>query len=575
MRRVVIVSILMSLLVWTAVFAEDVIHTKDGKRFSGKLESFDGKVAVLKTKYGTLKVPASDIEYLVKEMWRVKIGKREVLEGELIGKDDEVVRIGTRWGGIIEIPRKHIKSMETFKKVMTGEGKEVTLTREEVMQLQREAIGLLRAKEYDEAIKVYRKVLVFYPENEIALYNTACALALKGDRDRAVDYLKRSVLAGYVDFRHIKEDPDLDSIRDHPVYEEIMKNREQYEFKAASNRLNRLKKRFGEGYFYEVDKKHRFIFATYQSKEILNRLKEVLLEYAKAQWNFLFKNKPSYYITIVLPSPADFRKIVSGRSTGGFYDHANRMLVTPSLGGALIHEFTHALHFADMDARRQHHPIWIVEGLSTCFETSEVTNNCAIPKHNHRLTVIQRAIVVEWLIPLDKFVNYSHTQYMRNASVCYAESRYIMFYLWKHNLLDKFYKLYVEEEYKKDRTGRSALEKVLGKKLEEFQKEWEEWVKAQKVEIKRVAKGGPFMGIGLTAAAGGIQVLRVAPGGPADKAGVKEGDLIISIDGEPVKTRDRLIEILQKHKPGDVIELEVLRGDEKMKIRLELGRRED
>jgi len=575
MRRVVVVLVLVSLLVWTAVFAEDVIHTKDGKRFSGKLESFDGKIAVLKTKYGTLKVPASDIEYLVREMWRVKIGKREVLEGELVEENDDVVRLKTSWGGVIEVPRKHIASMETFRKVSTGEGKDVSLTRQEAQRLSREALGLLQQKRYDECIKVYRKVLIVYPDDQIALYNTACAYALKGDRERAADFLKRSVLAGYVDFRHMERDPDLDSIRDHPIYKEIMKNKEKYEYKAATNRLNSLKKRFGEGYLYEVDEEHRFIFATYQSKEILERLKNVLLEYAKAQWNFIFKNKPSYYITIVLPSPADFRKMVGGRGIGGFYNHAGRMLVTPSIGGALIHEFTHALHFADMDARRQQHPIWIVEGLATCFETSEVTDNCAVPKHNHRLTVIQRTIAAGRCIPLDKFVNYSHLQYMGNASVCYAQSRYIMFYLWKHNLLDKFYKLYVEEEYKKDKTGRSALEKVLGKKLEEFQKEWEEWVKGQKVEIKRVAKGGPFMGIGLAAAAGGIQVLRVVPGGPADKAGIKEGDLIISIDGEPVKTRDRLIEILKKHKPGDVIELEVLRRDEKMKIKLELGRRED
>ncbi|WP_411079374.1 S41 family peptidase [Streptomyces sp. cmx-18-6] len=51
---------------------------------------------------------------------------------------------------------------------------------------------------------------------------------------------------------------------------------------------------------------------------------------------------------------------------------------------------------------------------------------------------------------------------------------------------------------------------------------------------------GSYLGVGLTArrtARGGVAVSRVQPGGPADRAGVREGDLLRTIDGRRVETR--------------------------------------
>ncbi|MCX7702786.1 MAG: PDZ domain-containing protein [Planctomycetota bacterium] len=561
------------LSVLSLVFGEDAVRTKDGKRFSGEIQKFDGKILVLKTKYGTLEIPAGDIEFFEKEMWRVKIGKRQVIEGEVIEEDKEKVRFRTPYGELT-FPKKEVE-LEKFKKVMKGTGEEITVSQEEAAQLHRQALALLQQKKFDEAIKVYERILIVFPEDEIALYNTACAYALKGDREAAAEYLKRSVLAGYVDFRHMERDTDLDSIREHPTYKEIMEKKEEYEYKAAHKRLEGLKKRFGENYLYKIDQESRLIFATNTSEEILERLKKVLLEFAQAQWGYLFKNKPTYYITIVLPTTEDFRKLVGNQAIGGFYNHASRTLITPSIGGALIHEFTHALHFADMDARRQQHPSWIVEGFSTCFETSEVRDGKPCPKQNYRLSVVQQAVAAGNFIPLERFFRLNHQQYMQNASLCYAMSRSIMFYLWRNDLLVKFYQTYTEEEYGKDSSGRSAIEKVSGKKLDEFQKEWVEWVKNEKIDEKRVAKGGPFMGIASSPAAGGLQIMQVVAGSPAEKAGLKAGDLVTSIDGQPVASQEQLVELLMMHKPGDVLELEVIRGAEKLRLKIELGTREE
>lgn len=70
---------------------------------------------------------------------------------------------------------------------------------------------------------------------------------------------------------------------------------------------------------------------------------------------------------------------------------------------------------------------------------------------------------------------------------------------------------------------------------------------------------------------GGVVVGEVVPDGPADEAGLKEGDVILKLDGEVVGSwTDFRVEIGSK-KPGDTIDLEVYRDDERMQYTVELG----
>ncbi|HVU93335.1 MAG TPA: trypsin-like peptidase domain-containing protein, partial [Jatrophihabitans sp.] len=63
---------------------------------------------------------------------------------------------------------------------------------------------------------------------------------------------------------------------------------------------------------------------------------------------------------------------------------------------------------------------------------------------------------------------------------------------------------------------------------------------------------------GITALSGlevGAYVKQVSPGGPAAKAGLKPGDVIVAADGQVVQAFDQLIVIVQEHKPGDRIKV--------------------
>ena len=58
-----------------------------------------------------------------------------------------------------------------------------------------------------------------------------------------------------------------------------------------------------------------------------------------------------------------------------------------------------------------------------------------------------------------------------------------------------------------------------------------------------------------TGGSAGLFVAVVTPGGPADKAGLRPGDVIVEVDGEPAHSADALIVKTIQMKPGDVIDL--------------------
>jgi S1-C subfamily serine protease len=60
----------------------------------------------------------------------------------------------------------------------------------------------------------------------------------------------------------------------------------------------------------------------------------------------------------------------------------------------------------------------------------------------------------------------------------------------------------------------------------------------------------------------GAVITKVVPDGPADKAGLKEGDLVVAVDGQQVDRENSLTDLIAAHKPGDRVTLEVQRPDD-------------
>ena len=69
----------------------------------------------------------------------------------------------------------------------------------------------------------------------------------------------------------------------------------------------------------------------------------------------------------------------------------------------------------------------------------------------------------------------------------------------------------------------------------------------------------------------GATVVEVQAGTPADEAGLLKGDRIVAVDGERVPDGVSLIVAIRTHRPGETIELTVVRDDEERTFEIELA----
>jgi len=71
----------------------------------------------------------------------------------------------------------------------------------------------------------------------------------------------------------------------------------------------------------------------------------------------------------------------------------------------------------------------------------------------------------------------------------------------------------------------------------------------------------------------GALVEDVTPGGPADKAGIKNGDVIRKLEGKTVGSSEQLMATVTDINPGTEVALDILRDGKTMTIHLTLGER--
>lgn len=62
----------------------------------------------------------------------------------------------------------------------------------------------------------------------------------------------------------------------------------------------------------------------------------------------------------------------------------------------------------------------------------------------------------------------------------------------------------------------------------------------------------------------------VSAGGPADRAGIKPGDIIVEIDGKAIGTADEAIVSVRSHSVGDMIKVKYVRGNVSKEVTLKL-----
>ncbi|MBA3515319.1 MAG: PDZ domain-containing protein [Pyrinomonadaceae bacterium] len=70
----------------------------------------------------------------------------------------------------------------------------------------------------------------------------------------------------------------------------------------------------------------------------------------------------------------------------------------------------------------------------------------------------------------------------------------------------------------------------------------------------------------------GVKVNDIGQSRPADLAGVKEGDIIVELDGTPIRTPEELTSRVRRAVPYSTIKVVVMRGSEKLEILVKMGK---
>ena len=114
--------------------------------------------------------------------------------------------------------------------------------------------------------------------------------------------------------------------------------------------------------------------------------------------------------------------------------------------------------------------------------------------------------------------------------------------------------------------------------VREFIKNWDALQKSEFVGegpfAKKPEKGKGFLGIGTAPRAeGGLNIDKVGRESPAEKAGVKAGDILLKMDGVDLKSKQQFQDLLKEKAPDDRVALELLRGGKTETLTLRLGER--
>lgn len=88
--------------------------------------------------------------------------------------------------------------------------------------------------------------------------------------------------------------------------------------------------------------------------------------------------------------------------------------------------------------------------------------------------------------------------------------------------------------------------------------------------MAQMIANGPYLGVYGEASGRGCMLTHVQPGGSADQAGLRVGDIIVVVDDQQITDFSTLKTAIREHRVGDTITVQYLRDEETQRIKLQL-----
>ncbi len=242
-------AVLVAALVIAVGAWADVIVLTNGDRVEGKIVEETESIVKIETEFGPITLAKRGIKQIIREgpvnaeykekakelakehvklgLWcnEKGLGKEARKHFEMALKFDPDNEDARKALGYVKKDDKWVKKGQEPQKEPEKEPQKEPagrLTRAERQKLHRDAEQKLQNKEYDEAEKLYLKIVKSVPKDYRALYNLACVYSLTNKKAKAIDYLKQSVKAGFTNAGHMQKDADLDNIREMEEFKKLI-----------------------------------------------------------------------------------------------------------------------------------------------------------------------------------------------------------------------------------------------------------------------------------------------------------------------------------------------------------------
>ena len=447
---------------------------------------------------------------------------------------------------------------------------------EDRARLERDVVRAFSDDRPADALRRLDEAIARWPDRPEFHYGRACALALLDRRDEAGASLLAAVRNGFRDFDVMRLDPALRSMRDHEVYLAIIEAEGRPTPAKGATDAPALAARFGDDYHVESIEGLRIHLACGVPRRSCHEMTSMLRRQSDHQRSTLFTAADPDWCTIIVPAARDqatvFRRdlgLEDPDRTPGAYRHDRRLLVSRDVGSSMRHEYTHRLHWADMDARRQRHPMWIQEGIASLFEDYEWRSEGGIVfTPNLRHAIVHRQVSTGRDLPLTAVMAMEPEDFREDRSALYPQVRSVFEFIADRGRLETWYRTYVAT-HDEDRSGRLALERTFGRSIDQIHELWRRWVLDRGRRESTLQLGDPYPGVLVEEAGDGVRIQRVLTM-EARRSGLRVGDVVTRIGEASVPTRTAWFLALERHRLGDVVRLEYRRRGTVKAVRVRL-----
>jgi hypothetical protein len=330
----------------------------------------------------------------------------------------------------------------------------------------------------------------------------------------------------------------------------------------APDPLARWKDAHGDAYRYEIDAEAGVAYATFLDETSHARMKETLERLERHLVEAYFRKAPDEQALIAIVRPADAARYLDRPEIRGMYLHRERRLVARDTGQSLQHEFVHLVHYADMERLGQTHPIWMQEGLASLYEDYSFREDGSVEFHpNIRFNFARRQVLSGTAREWRALTSLSADDFMKDAERHYPQVRAMFEYFARERKLEDFYRAMVAT-YKDDPTGATAIERAFGEPLGKIELRWRKWMRERGAVDDRVEPGDPSLGVLGDDVGDGVRITSFAPGSAARAAGLRVGDVIQSVAGSPIRSKDELVLAIARLRTGESVEVRFRRSGE-------------